>query len=113
MKLESPSPSLSSASATIGLDRPLKIACPFVYANGRVCKGHVDRVEVYKAKMTWSSDADGTWSFDFRHDSHYHLFCSEKGNHAGSRRQDPKKMKFWLDELQPSLQMVIKQTKPN
>ena len=46
------------------------IACPFVYANGRACGGHVVRVEAYKADITWSLAADGSWSFDFRPRSH-------------------------------------------
>ena len=56
--MTTPSASPNSASADAG-ERTL-IACPFVYANGRACTGHVVRVEAYKADLTWSADADGT-----------------------------------------------------
>jgi hypothetical protein len=89
-----------------------RIACPFVYANGRVCVGHVVRVEVYKADMDWSVDAEGVWHFGFRPRSHFHLFCSEKGNHAGFRGQDPVALKYWFDHLPEGLQRIIQGTQP-
>ncbi len=89
-----------------------RIACPFVYANGRACPGYVVRIEAYKADLAWSTDADGVWSFDFRPRSHYHVFCSEKGNHAGFRRQDPDALKFWFDTLPAEIQRLLKQTQP-
>jgi hypothetical protein len=55
------------------------VACPFVYADGRACTGHVVRVEAYKADITWSADDEGRWRFGFQPRSHYHVFCSEKG----------------------------------
>ena len=88
------------------------IPCPFVYANGRCCTGHVVRIEAYKADITWLPDADGRWSFHFRPHSHFHLFCSEKGNHAGFRRQDPMDMKFWFDRLPAAIQEIIRRTNP-
>jgi len=91
---------------------PARIACPFVYANGRVCVGHVVRVEVYKADMDWSLDAEGVWHFGFRPRSHFHLFCSEKGNHAGFRRQDSAALKFWFDTLPEDVRRVIQATQP-
>ena len=88
------------------------IPCPFVYANGRCCAGHVVRIEAYKADLTWEADAEGRWSFGFRPRSHYHLFCSEKGNHAGFRRQDSMDMKFWFDRLPAEIQDIIQRTNP-
>lgn len=108
MTTQSTSP--KSASADAG-ERPV-IACPFVYANGRACTGHVVRVEVYKADLAWIAEAEGSWSFDFRPRSHYHVFCSEKGNHAGFRRQDPTSLKFWFDTLPAPIQGLVERTKP-
>jgi hypothetical protein len=108
---QSASPNSASADAADSAERS-RIACPFVYANGRACTGHVVRVEAYKADLTWSADAEGTWSFDFRPRSHYHVFCSEKGNHAGFRRQDPNALKFWFDTLPAPIQRILEQTKP-
>jgi transposase len=91
---------------------PARIPCPFVYANGRVCSGHVVRFEAYNADLAWSTDAEGAWNFTFRPRSHFHVFCSEKGNHAGFRRQDPNTLKFWFDTLPDEIQQIIKQTNP-
>jgi hypothetical protein len=104
--------SASPNSARTDAGERTLIACPFVYANGRACTGHVVRVEAYKADLTWSADADDTWSFDFRPRSHYHVFCSEKGNHAGFRHQDPNALKFWFDTLPAPIQRILEQTKP-
>lgn len=89
-----------------------EIPCPFVYADGRPCKGHVVRIEVYKADLVWDVGQEGTWSFDFRPRSHYHLFCSEKGNHAGFRRSDSSALKFWYDQLPAPIQALIQATTP-
>jgi hypothetical protein len=71
------------------------IPCPFVYADGRRCNGYVARVEAYKADVTWDLAAG---RIDVaRPRSHYHLFCTEKGNHAGTRRQDA--LKYYPDQL--------------
>jgi hypothetical protein len=104
--------SASPASAGADGDEHARIACPFVYANGRACAGHVVRVEAYKADLVWSTDAEGSWSFDFRPRSHYHVFCSEKGNHAAFRRQDPNALKFWFDTLPTPIRRILEQTKP-
>ena len=85
------------------------IPCPFVYSNGKSCSGHVARIEVYKADLEWTFGGAG-WSFDFRPRSHYHVFCSEKGNHAGYKRED--RLKFYYDQLPEGLQDVIAQTTP-
>jgi hypothetical protein len=76
----------------------IEIPCPFVYANGKKCPGHITRVEAYKADVTWTPDADGKWKPRVGEPrSHYHLFCSEKGNHAGTRGQD--RLKCYLSAL--------------
>jgi hypothetical protein len=38
------------------------IPCPFVYARGKRCTGHIVRVEAYKADLLWTFK-DGRWSF--------------------------------------------------
>jgi hypothetical protein len=78
------------------------IPCPFVYANGKRCAGHIVRVEAYKADLSWVLGDDGVWHFSYDWPrSHYHLFCSAKGNHVGFGRPDSEKMKvrFLPDEL--------------
>ena len=37
--------------------------CPFVYAKGRKCTGHVWRIEAFKVDISWSRADDGKWSF--------------------------------------------------
>lgn len=91
-------------------DPPARVPCPFVYADGRRCEGHVVRVEAYKAELVWTVGEDGTWSFDFQPRSHYHLFCSAKGNHAGFRRNDPAALKAWYSRLPEELRRVIDAT---
>lgn len=86
------------------------IPCPFVYSTGRPCSGHVVRVEAYKAELMWSLGEDGTWNFAFAPRSHYHLFCSLKGNHAGSLRPDDRQMKFRDLELPLALEAVLDST---
>ena len=49
----------SPESNNAGLGNAERIPCPFVYANGRACTGHVVRVEAYKADVTWSVDEGG------------------------------------------------------
>ena len=85
------------------------VPCPFVYADGRRCSGYIVRIEGYKADLYWRADAAG-WSFGFQPRSHYHLFCSEKGNHAGFRRQDSHAMKFWFDQLPEPVQKLLENT---
>ena len=83
-----------------------EIACPFVYANGRKCPGHIIRVEAYKADVSWTPDKDGQWRPSIGEPrSHYHLFCSEKGNHAGIRGEDHPSMKRYLSQLPERLML--------
>jgi hypothetical protein len=86
---------------------PPPIPCPFVYADGRCCTGHIVRIETYKADLAWERDDGGTWHFDLRTRTHLHLFCSEKGNHAGFKRQDPRAMKYWFDQLPAEVQDLL------
>jgi hypothetical protein len=85
------------------------IPCPYVYKGGRSCKGHVTRVEAFKADLVWSMIAEGEWAFSVgAPHSHYHLHCSKQGNHAGFGRDDA--LKFYYSELSPELQAVVGRT---
>lgn len=85
-----------------------RIPCPFVYANGRRCSGHVVTVEVYKADLRWTHGKDGAWRFSWDNPrSHFHVFCSEKGNHSGFRRPDSDQMKFHFDTLPAELHTAL------
>jgi hypothetical protein len=81
--------------------------CPFVYAKGKKCTGHIERIEAYKADLTWNRDDDGRWSLSVEPRSHYHLCCSEKGNHAGYNKPDSDQMKFHYNELPEALRKAI------
>jgi hypothetical protein len=100
---------MTSPSASVLADR---IACPFFYANGKACPGHIVRVEAYKADIDWALDGSGKWLFGFGPRSHYHLFCSEKGNHAGFKRQDDPQMKFHWRELPDRIRNLLDTTNP-
>ena len=85
-----------------------QVPCPYVYAKGRRCTGHIVGVEAFKADLSWTRQEDGSWSFHYSEPrSHYHLVCSEKGNHAGWGRPDAEAMKFDFRELPPELQAAI------
>lgn len=88
---------------------PDLIPCPFVYARGRKCTGHINKIEAYKADIAWERRDDGSWSFSFEPRSHYHLFCSEKGNHAGYLKDDA--LKFYPGDLPQGAVSVIFQTR--
>jgi len=86
------------------------LPCPFVYANGKQCSGRVVRVEVYKADIEWREGPEGEWVFDWSPRSHYHLFCSEKGNHAGYKRRDAGGMKFYFNQLPDAVRTLVEST---
>ncbi len=83
-----------------------KVPCPFVYSRGKLCGGFVVRVEAYRADLEWVREDDGGYRFGWSPRTHYHVLCSERGNHAGIRGDDGR-MKFWLDELPESLRSVV------
>lgn len=86
----------------------MKIPCPFVYADGKPCDGHIVRVEAYKADPVWYLRKNGCWSIDVdRLRSHLHIFCSEKGDHSGPRRQTDPRMKYWPDQLPDELREIL------
>ncbi len=70
-----------------------KIACPFVYANGRPCTSVVVRARAYGPRRD-----SGVDRADVRK---YRLWCSEKWDHAGAISSDSSKerMEFYPDQL--------------
>lgn len=82
------------------------VACPFVYAKGKGCTGIVVRIEAYRADLEWVRQDDGGYEFGWSPRTHYHVFCSDRGNYAGIRGDDGR-MKFWLDELPDKLRSVV------
>jgi len=84
--------------------------CPFVSTKGKKCAGHIVRIEAFKADLAWRLADDGTWTFEVGEPrSHYHLYCSEKDNHAGYGKPDSEAMKFYYQNLPAALQEVIVQ----
>ncbi len=50
--------------------------CPFVYAKGKKCTGHIVRIDAFNRHLTWCRADDGKWSFAVGEPrSHYHLYC--------------------------------------
>ena len=87
-----------------------ELDCPFIYASGQRCRGRIVRIEAYKAELVWSLAEDGRWIFNFSPRSHYHLFCSLKGNHAGSLRPDDPQMKLRDRDLSDELRAILDAT---
>jgi hypothetical protein len=104
MKNNVPSPDTRPAASP-------EVPCWFTYASGRRCKGHIVRVEAFKANLTWTRRDDGSWTFGWGQPrSHYHCYCSEKGNHAGYGRPDSEQLKLYYDQLPKELCEIMSQT---
>ena len=85
------------------------VPCPFVDANGKTCPGSIVRIEAYKADLSWEQATAGGWEFSIGEPrSHYHLFCSEAGSHAGTRGEDAPYMKFNFIDLPPALRRIAR-----
>jgi hypothetical protein len=67
-------------------------ACPFTYANGKKCTGHICRAKAF-----------GPRSASGRVERHYvvkyRLWCSEKDDHAGIGHVGKERMEFYPREL--------------
>jgi hypothetical protein len=93
-------------TVAVGNEKP-GIPCPYAYAKGRKCKGHIIRIEAYKADLSWELK-DGKWVFGYgKPRSHYHVFCSEKNNHARCGRPDDDHMNFYLQDLAKELLQAL------
>ena len=68
----------------------IKIKCPFTYADGHRCTGHISRVKAYGPRAD-----DGIWVRKVR------LWCNEKGDHCGtvSSLATKDRMEFYPDQL--------------
>ena len=71
--------------------------CPFVYANGKPCPGHITRIRAYGRRQRGSDRR-----MEVRK---YRVWCSEKGDHAGvlSSYEGKQRMEFYPDELPADL----------
>jgi len=67
-------------------------------------------VSVYKADVDWTEGPEGAWVVDWSPRSHYHLFCSERGNHAGTKRYDDDRMKFFYRDLPDEAKRLVDAT---
>ncbi len=36
--------------------------CPYVYAKGKKCTGHIVRIEAFKVDLAWTLGNDGKWT---------------------------------------------------
>jgi hypothetical protein len=59
------------------------------------------RIQAFEADLAWHRGDDGKWSLE----AGQPRSCSEKDNHAGYGRPDA--MKYYCQDLPPSLQKVI------
>lgn len=88
-----------------------RIRCPYRSQDGRRCLGHVVRVELCKAEVSWRRHRDENWKFVIHAPySTYRVYCSEKGNHGGYTRPDSEKLKFYFEELPAALRVVIEES---
>lgn len=74
----------------------MELDCPFVYANGKRCKGKIVRVKVWHCTVEWDVVDD---EVIIDPGTHVHLYCSEKGDHAGWARKPKWPMRSWAHEL--------------
>ncbi len=68
-----------------------QVQCPFVYANGRRCGGHVVAVwAVPAAAASWYVDKNGEWQFSVMEIGGYAFACSKRGGHRAGTGIHPK-----------------------
>ena len=79
-----------------------KISCPFVYAKGHKCTGHVYRATAYGP----GQNRPGFGRADVRK---YRLWCSEKGDHAGidGSLGSKLRMEFYPDQLPAGVEDML------
>lgn len=94
----------------------MMVRCPFVYADGKHCPGHVVEIKQFdvgggrdKGEIWWRYDGE-VWTYGGQSRergpvSHLHVFCSDKGNHAGIREDA---LKFWPQDLPTELLRAMK-----
>lgn len=83
-------------------DIETSIPCPFVYSNGKACKGVIYRVVAY--------GPPGRGGCVERHKVRkYRLHCSEKGDHAGVviSWEGKVRMEFYPDQLPEGVEDML------
>jgi hypothetical protein len=90
--------------------------CPYVHTNGDQCPGHIVKVEAFNADLRWTFDESGNGTFNHSQPrSQYHLFCSERGNHADDSGTE--QMQCYIISMPDELLVVIgacaEQPEPN
>jgi len=82
------------------------LPCPYVFPNGERCPGHIVNIEAFNADLSWALGEGGEWTFNHSQPrSQYHLFCSERDNHAGDRR--PEQMNCYLSGMPDDLLSLV------
>jgi hypothetical protein len=83
-----------------------RFPCPYVFPEGQRCPGHILRVKALNADLSWVLGENGEWTFNHSQPrSQYHLYCSERGDHAGDKR--PEQMKRYLSGLPEDLLVLV------
>jgi hypothetical protein len=80
--------------------------CPYVYPSGDRYGGRIVKVEAFNTDLRWTFDESGNSIFSHsQRRSHFHLFCSEKGNHADDSH--PEQMMRYTINMPDELLRVI------
>lgn len=78
--------------------------CPFVYANGKKCEGHITELKIIKPHFTIHLTSDGdVESAEIWTEYHVHLRCSLNGGHHRDQDQEDDRMKVRLEDLPESI----------
>lgn len=80
------------------MDKSADPQCPFVYANGHRCEGHVTNVRFY-----------GNLKYGYPGVRKVRLWCSDKGDHAGavSGWASKERMEFYPDKIPADLKNFV------
>jgi hypothetical protein len=78
------------------------IDCPFTYANGEKCQGHIYRARAYGPKR-------GEFYVTRENVRKYRLWCSIKEDHAGAAHgfEGKERMEFYPDKLPPGAEDML------
>jgi len=79
------------------------IPCPFVYASGDACPGHVVEIEARTVRLNWYlNDDKSAWDGTIDMTTKIRFRCSDGFDHGGFGR-----MEFWFEQLLPTTQEAI------
>lgn len=87
------------------------VECPYTYATGQRCGGHVISVETPDVGAVWRRTVDG-WrlKFGLLRAGGYFLVCSHKGNHGGIGRPGVERLQCTFDGLPEPLRAAVAET---